>query len=171
MNDNIPTFNYEGIAVNNVHEKKNPLLSFVATDVRSKGEVPGGGAQVWAADFSISGPERQEIFKEILFIEMNDVVSILGIEEESGSPDGIHPYYAKKQQEFIHFLRDESDARNNYIGILSVVFEGHEYSCEGKATAAFIKASGLTSKTMGIGYFDTTGEYKRIAINPDDGWM
>lgn len=111
------------------------------------------------------------VFEEVLFVESNGTAFIYGIEFEDGYPKGLNAELAEKQRAFIQFLREETRLRNQAVGVLSALFSGHEYSCEGKATAAYIAAR-ETSLMMGIGYRSAEGEYELIAIDPEkDSWL
>lgn len=73
-----------------------------------------------------------------------------------------------KQAEFISFLRGENERDNTALGILSAVFQGHEYAAAGIATAAY-SAARSQSHPFGVGFMDSDGEYQLLQIVPDEG--
>lgn len=112
-----------------------------------------------------------EVFKDILFVESNGTAFVFGIEFENGYPEGLKPDLALKQQSFIQFLRDETRRDNDALALTALIFTGHGYSTEGKATAAYIAARGA-SLVLGVGYRDNDGKYELIGLDPqEDSWL
>lgn len=133
----------------------------------------GQTASVWKADvkacrYGVSC----EVFEGVQFVEYGDVTLIWGLEDEDGYPHGLEGHYeALKQQMFIKFLRSATKEDCLSLGDVCHIFKGHEYSNEGKATAAYMAARG-TSARMGIGYFRDSGEFDLIAEDPEEfGWI
>lgn len=150
-----------------------PPIAFAAKNVRFVSNFPQGPQKLWMADLKACRHEVQcEVFKDILFVEEEGTAFIYGIESEDGCPKEFYPVEAVlKQQSFIEFLRRETLLDNTGLGGLHVIFGGHEYSTEGKATAAYIAARGA-SLMMGVGYMDNSGKYQRIALDPqEDGFL
>lgn len=111
------------------------------------------------------------MFEDVLFVESGGLAYIYGMEFEDGYPQGLEAARARRQQAFIGFLRAQTRQRNEFFGALAALFSGHEYSAEGKATAAYIAARGV-SLNMGVGYRDAGGLYRLVALDPEeDGWL
>lgn len=155
-----------------VNELRPPIV-FAATSARFVRGFPEGPDELWIADMKAFRCDAQcEIFTSVLFVESAGTAFIYGIEFEDGYPIGLKPEaLAFKQQAFIRFLRDETQRENDSIGLLAGLFTGHEYSSEGKATAAYVAARGVPL-VMGIGYRNNDGTYELISIDPqEDGWL
>ena len=140
---------------------------FTTTDGQSEG-------QIWKADIKARRHgSPSALFEGIIFIEYNGIASIHGIDKEDGYPDGgFEPKEAAlKQQSFIHFLREATAQDNRALGMMAALFSCHEYSNEGKATAAYIVARG-TPLAMGVGYLTADDGYHLNAFDPKpDRWL
>ena len=149
-----------------------PPIAFAAKNARFVSNFPQGSDELWMADLKACRHDVQcEVFEDILFVESNGTAFIYGIEFEDGCPKGLKPELALKQQSFIQFLRDETRRDNDALGLAALIFTGHEYSTEGKATAAYIAARN-TSLVMGVGYRNNDGKYELIGIDPEeDSWL
>lgn len=149
-----------------------PPLAVAVKNARFVSRFPQDRGELWTADLKLCWGSDCQVFKDILFGESDGTAFILGIEFEDGYPKGLKPAeLALKQQSFIKFLRDETCRRNNALGAVSLIFSGHEYSAEARATAAYIVARGISS-VMGIGYRDSGGKYELVGIDPEeDGWL
>lgn len=146
-------------------------IAFAARSPRFVSNFPDGSDQLWMADVKACRDGGCEVFEEVLFVESNGTAFIYGIEFEDGYPKGLKPDLALKQQSFIQFLRDETRRDNDALGLTALIFRGHEYSTECKATAAYIAARG-TSLVMGVGYRDNGGKYELIGLDPEeDSWL
>lgn len=143
-----------------------PML-FTANNARFASHFPYGTDELWMADLIASrNSEQCGVFENVLFVETDGIAYIYGIEFEDGYPKGLMPDLALKQQSFIQFLRDETRRKNESLGALSLIFSGHEYSTEGRATAAYIAARDA-ALMMGVGYRNNDGKYEMIAIDPE----
>ena len=149
-----------------------PPIAFAAKNARFVSNFPQGSDELWMADLKACRHDVQcEVFEDILFVESNGTAFVYGIEFEDGYPQGLKPELALKQQSFIQFLRDETRRDNDALGLAALIFTGHEYSTEGKATAAYIAARGV-SLVMGVGYRNNDGKYELIGLEPEeDSWL
>ena len=149
-----------------------PPIAFAAKNARFVSNFPQGSDELWMADLKACRHDVQcEVFEDILFVESNGTAFVYGIEFEDGCPKGLKPDLALKQQSFIQFLRDETRRDNDALGLAALIFTGHEYSTEGKATAAYIAARGA-SLVMGVGYRNNDGKYELIGLDPEeDSWL
>lgn len=128
--------------------------------------------QLWSADVTAcrSGG-KSEVFENVIFLEANRTASIVGIDSQDGFSAQLKEEAAVKQQAFIQFLRAETKRENEVLGFTALAFEGHEYSCEGKATAAYI-AQRSVPLLMGVGFFTEEGNYELLGIDPEkNGWI
>ncbi len=149
-----------------------PPIAFAAKNARFVSNFPQGPDELWMADLKACRHDVQcEVFEDILFVESNGTAFVYGIEFEDGYPKGLKPELALKQQSFIQFLRDETRRDNDALGLATLIFTGHEYSTEGKATAAYIAARGA-SLVMGVGYRNSDGKYELIGLDlEEDSWL
>lgn len=149
-----------------------PPISFAAKNPRFASNFPQGTDQLWMADLKACRHGIQcEVFEGILFVESNGTAFIYGMEFDDGYPLGLREELALKQQSFIQFLRNETRQDNDALGLAAVIFSGHEYAVEGKATAAYVAARN-TSLMMGVGYCDSDDKYNLIALYPaEEGWL
>lgn len=149
-----------------------PPIAFAAKNARFVSNFPQGPDELWMADLKACRHDVQcEVFEDILFVESNGTALIYGIEFEDGYPKGLKPELALKQQSFISFLRHETRRDNDALGLTALIFTGHEYSTEGKASAAYIAARD-TALLMGVGYRNNDGKYELIALDPEeDSWL
>jgi hypothetical protein len=149
-----------------------PPIAIAAKAPRFVSAFPEGKDQLWVADVKACRHGVQcDVFEDVLFVESNGRAFIYGIEFEDGYPKGLRPELAEKQRAFIQFLRDETRQDNNALGPTSAVFRGHEYSSEGKATAAYIAAR-ETDLMIGVGYRNDEGEYELVGLDTSDGsWL
>lgn len=147
-----------------------PPVAFAAKNARFFSKFPQGPDELWMADLEVCRHDvRREVFEDILFIESGGTAFIYGIEFEDGYPKELEPDLALKQQSFIQFLRGETRLKNDALGPIAMIFAGHEYLAEGKATAAYIVARGA-ALMMGIGYRNNDGKYELIGIDPEEFW-
>ena len=72
------------------------------------------------------------------------------------------------QSEFIYFLRGETARDASLLGPLAGLFMGHRYSCELRATAAYL-ALRDSSLLAGVGFHDTDGYYTFLSVDPETG--
>lgn len=144
-------------------------IAFAATNCQRIAKSPNGIKEYWSADIkAVRHGIFNEIFPGILFIEKpGELVFLAGIESRDGIDRHIRSDVAMKQVEFIGFLREENERDNAALGILSVVFQGHEYATVWKATAAYLAARSL-SHSFGVGFMDSDGEYQLLQIVPGE---
>lgn len=55
------------------------------------------------------------------------------------------------------------------LGWTRKLFAGHEYACEGKATAAYLAAR-ESKLHIGVGYCNDAGEYELVALE-SESWV
>lgn len=146
-----------------------PPIAFAATNCQRIAKLPNGIEEYWSADIkAVRHGIFNEIFAGILFVEKpGELVFLAGIESSDGIDRHIRSDVAMKQAEFIRFLREENERDNTALGILSAVFQGHEYATVGKATAAYLAARSQ-SHPFGVGFMDSDGEYQLLQIVPDE---
>lgn len=131
-------------------------------------EFPNLTDSIWQVDFEIGRNNIIETtFKNILFVESSNIAYIYGIENENGECKDILPSFACNQKSFIQFLRAETKKNLDALGLVAFAFEGCLYSCESKATSAYIR-SGSQSTLMGIGYRNIDGDYELIHVEEED---
>lgn len=147
-------------------------IAFAAKNARFVSKYPDGPDELWVADLkACRRGHLLEIFEDILFVESNGTTFICGIEFEDGCPSGLDPTFARKQQSFIQFLRDELRQDIEAAGPIAGIFAGTEYATVGKATAAYIAARGVPLM-MGVGYRDGEDKYQLVTIDPEEGsWL
>jgi hypothetical protein len=148
--------------------KTQPPIAFAATNVKFLSQFPDGHDELWSADIKACRyGEQCDVFEGVLFVESKtqsqETVHLFGIEFEDGYPRDFNPSLATKQQAFIEFLRGENAKDDEALGLLRKIFTGHEYACEGKATAAYLAVRGK-EMNMGVGYRNDEGEYELIAV-------
>lgn len=154
--------------------KAQPPIAFAATNAKFHSKFPDGSDELWSADIKASRHGMLcEVFKSIFFVESSrseqGTAHIFGIEFEDGYPKSFNPALADKQQAFIRFLRDENAKDDGVMGWTRKIFTGHEYACEGKATAAYL-ATRDTKLNMGVGYRNDDGEYQLEAVDSEE-WL
>ncbi len=148
-----------------------PSIAFSAANPKFLTTFPDGSDQLWSANIKACRHGVQcDVFEGVLFVESNDATFIYGIEFEDGYPKGLKPELAAKQQAFIQFLRDENAKDDEVLGWTALVFTGHEYASEGKATAAYLAVRDK-ALNMGIGYRNADGKYELVGIDPAEGWL
>lgn len=137
---------------------------FDVANVRFVATFPNDPAQVWSADVTArrSGGETS-LFESILFVETDDTASIYGAECKDGRPEFLREDLATKQQKFIEFLRNATASDNTTLGPMHVIFTGHEYSNELKATRAYLEARS-SDLDIGVGYVNGEGDYVLLAV-------
>jgi len=154
--------------------KANPPITFIATNVRFLSQFPDGSDELWSADIKTKRHGvRSEVFKDILFVEStrsgHGTAHIFGIEFADGYPRGLNSELAARQKAFIKFLRTENAKDDEALGWTRKLFTGHEYACEGKATAAYL-AIRKSNLHIGIGYRNDAGEYELVAVE-SESWV
>lgn len=144
-------------------------IAFAAANCYRVATAPNGTEEYWSADIKAVRPGVfSEIFHGVLFVEKpGEMVFLAGIESPDGVDRHIRSDAAMKQSAFINFLRAENERENATLGVLALVFQGHEYATVGKATAAYLAAKGL-AHPFGVGFMDSDGEYQLLQIVPGD---
>lgn len=139
-------------------------IVFGVANTRFVANFPRDPAQVWSADItaSRSGGDTS-LFESILFVETDATVSIYGAECQDGRPQFLREDLATKQQMFIEFLRNATASDNTTLGPMHVIFTGHEYSNELKATKAYLEARS-SDLDIGVGYVNGEGDYVLLAV-------
>ena len=143
-------------------------MTFSVTNARFVMTFKYDGAQLWSADVEASrGGCITRDFANILFMETDTTASIFGIEVNDEVRDIRPVELGEPQQAFIQFLRKETARDSILLGPLQNLFSGREYSCELKATTAYL-ALRKTSLQAGVGFYDAQGIYNRLAIVLED---
>jgi len=149
-----------------------PPIAFAVANARVAAPFPSGSDVLWMADVKACRHAVQmRLFKDVLFVESDGVVFVYGLEAEDGRPPGLREDLANKQHAFVQFLRDETRLDLSVLGELAGLFDGAEYGCEGKVTAAYIAHRGEPLR-MAIGYRTFQGTYETISLDPNEGgWL
>lgn len=139
-------------------------IVFGVANIRFQANFPNDSAEVWSADISVSRSGGDEsLFESILFVETAATASIYGAECKDGRPEFLRKDLATKQQMFIEFLRNATASDNTTLGPMHVIFTGHEYSNELKATKAYLEARS-SKLDIGVGYVNGEGDYVLLAV-------
>lgn len=172
-----------------------------ASEPRLMSKFPGVDDELWEVDIKTwrSG-EGILLFEKVFFVEMMNadeppkkIAVLYGIEHEDGCPTGFDKDLARGQQLFIEYLRNETRGDNARLGLVAKIFNGHEYSAEGKATAAYIVAKkqpllirkrgkprpsgrGRIAQCNEVAFTgmgcQMGGKYETFCVDPiDDGWI
>ena len=141
-------------------------VSFTVTHVRHLSAIPEHEGELWAADVEAVRPGYfKKSFKDVLFVECPEIVYLLGIESEDALPKTIQSDAAKKQQNFILFLRMQTHQDLMEQGLFAQLFAGCECGCEIAATKAYCEERGIINN-IGAGFISETGEYQSISFPP-----
>lgn len=142
-------------------------LAFAVANCRFQGSHPRGRGDYWTADIkAVRRGEFCKVFNNVLFVETpGEMAALSGMENRDGIDRFIKPEFARRQAEFIQFLRDENDRDRQAMGMLWQLFDGHEYATVGHATAAYLAARSLTHP-FGVGFVNAEGEYELLGIEP-----
>lgn len=137
-------------------------VAFTVTHVRHLSAIPEHKGELWAAHVEAVRPGHfKKNFNDVLFVECPDVVFLLGIESEDALPKTIQPDAAKKQQDFILFLRMQTHYDLMEQGVFAQFFEGFECGCEIAATTAYCEERKIISN-IGAGFFSESEEYQSV---------
>lgn len=130
--------------------------------------LPDKCGELWAADVKAVRPGHlYKLFAEILFVESRNNAYVLGIEHQDGRPTKLPKHLANKQQEFVLFLREQTNEEAKALGLLAKFFYWHQYLCEAAATASYVVARDAPLN-IGIGYKNESGSYDLIAVDQTD---
>ena len=140
-------------------------LSFSVENPQFVSKFPEGLDQLWRARVTATHMGEQHVsFDDVLFVESTGTAYIYGIEFEDGFIQGLRPaQLAQQQQAFIQFLRAQTRLTNETLGITALVFDGHEYACEHRATASYIAARNVPLG-IGVGFHNRDGQYELIKL-------
>ena len=143
-------------------------ITFSAKVTQHVATLPDKCSELWTADIKAARPGHfYKLFTDILFVESSNNAYVLGIEHQNGRPTGLIKHLADKQQEFVRFLREQTDEEAKALGLLVKFFYWHKYLCEAAATAAYVVARDAPLN-IGIGYKNESGRYDLIAIDQTD---
>jgi hypothetical protein len=147
-------------------------IAFAASDCRLVTKSPGCSVELWAASIKACRHGLTcDLFEDIYFCELNGTAMMLGMESETGLSMYLDLKSATRQQDFLIFLKNETQRENTLLGWMGALFAGGEYANEAKATAAYIAQRSDCFK-MGIGYFKYVDHYELISIDAEqDGWL
>lgn len=143
-------------------------LVFSAAHVRYQMTFQHDGMRLWSVNLhaSRSGGDSRD-FSNILFMESDTTASIFGIEVDDDSRNIGPSWLHANQQAFILFLRQETARDMRLLGPLQGLFSGRQYSCELRATAAYL-ALREVSLQAGVGFYDDD-RYSFITVDPYEG--
>lgn len=144
-------------------------LSFSVENPQFVSNFPEGMDQLWQACVTAhQNGEQVESFEDILFVESDEMAYIYGIEFADAFIQGLQPtQFAHRQQAFIQFLRAHTGLTNDSLGLTSLLFDGHEYACEHRATASYIAARNV-SLGIGVGFHNSEGQYELVQMAFED---
>ena len=143
-------------------------IAFGVKDPHSVGVLPNGCHSLWSARVKVVRPGLFcKEFSNVLFVESPDTAYVSGIGAPDGRPLGLPDELANRQQQFIHFLREQTRIDAAALGWMASAFQGYEYCCEGAATAAYVVARDVPLH-LGVGYQAESGAYKLVGIHCTD---
>lgn len=140
-------------------------LTFSAENPEFITNFPEGKDQLWRADVTArQNGECLETFNDVLFVESGEMAYIYGIEFEDAFIQELKStQLAYRQQAFIQFLRAQTRLTNDTLGLAALLFEGHEYACEHRATSSYIAARNV-SLGIGVGFHNKDGRYELVQM-------
>lgn len=143
-------------------------IAFGVKDPRPVGGLLKGSRNLWSARVKVVRPGLFcRVFSNIFFAESHNTAYIFGIEMQDGRPADLPDDLAYLQQQFIHFLREQTRIDSVALGWMVEAFEGYEYGCEGAATAAYVVARDIPLH-LGIGYQAASGAYELVGLHWTD---
>lgn len=149
-----------------------PATLYCASTPRLSGYFPDSKYdQLWIADVKACIPGGTcRVFKNVMLVESQETVYIYGVEHENGRPKEVKAELADSQQSFVDFVREQDELMESAMGILAPVFEGSEYACQARATAAYmIHREHL--RYLALGYRNREGEYIREKLEDPEDWL
>ncbi|MBM5458618.1 hypothetical protein H8F21_13695 [Pseudomonas sp. P66] len=149
-----------------------PATIYSASNPRQAGLFPDSQHdELWIADIKACQPGGAcRLFKNVMFVESQGAVYLYGLEHEDGRPREVKPVQADSQQLFVNFVREQNDALLTMIGLLAPVFDGSEYACQARVTAAYmIRREHL--RFLAVGYRNRDGDYVREKFEDPDDWL
>lgn len=144
-------------------------MVFTAANARFLMTLKDGESHLWSADLhaSRSGGVVRD-FASVLFVESGIRASIYGIAVADESRNIHATELGRPQEEFIQFLRLETALDSSLLGPLEALFGGSRYSCELRATTAYLNLRESTLQA-GVGYHDAMGVYTLMTVDPNEG--
>lgn len=138
-------------------------LHFEASDCREVGFSTTGVRAYTATITASRDGVIDRIFKRVFFIEMPGQCAWIG---GYSQPDLTErdPREAPGQVELFRYLRQSNAWESEHLGRQLSAFEP-EQSCEGRATAAFMRARGQ-HHALRVGYVDATGAFRLAMFLP-----
>lgn len=103
-------------------------------------------------------------------MESQETAYLYGLEHEDGRPKGLKAEVADPQQLFVKFVREQTELTLARMGLLAPVFDGAEYACQARVTAAYmIHRENL--RYLAFGYRNRDGDYVREKLEDPEDWL
>jgi len=155
-----------------MQESTTPATIYSASNPRYAGRFPDSQHdELWLADIKACKPGGScRLFKDVMFVESQETVYLYGLEHEDGRPRELKRELADPQQLFIGFVREQTELTLARMGLLAPVFNGAEYACQARVTAAYmIHRENL--RYLAFGYHNREGEYVREKLEEPEDWL
>ena len=92
------------------------------------------------------------------------------LEHEDGRPKEFKAKLADPQQLFVDFVREQTELTLVRMGLLAPVFDGVEYACQARVTAAYmIHRENL--RHLAFGYRNRDSDYVREKLEDHEDWL
>lgn len=149
-----------------------PATIYSASTPRFAGHFPDSQHdELWLADIKACEPGGAcQVFKDVLFVESQETAYLYGLEHEDGRPKELKAEVADPQQLFVEFVREQTELTLARMGLLAPVFDGAEYACQARVTAAYmIHRENL--RYLAFGYRNRDGDYVREKLEDPEDWL
>lgn len=149
-----------------------PATIYSASSPRLAGRFPDSQHdELWVADIKacVPGGSCRE-FKNVMFGETEETVWLYGIEHEDGRPRELKAELAHSQQQFVKFVRMQTERTLSKMGMFAAAFNGSDYACQVRVTAAYmIHRKNL--RYLAFGYRNDEGDYVREKLEEPEEWL
>jgi hypothetical protein len=155
-----------------MQENITPATIYSASSPRFAGRFPDSKHdELWLADIKACEPGGKcRLFKDVMFVESQETVYLYGLEHEDGRPKELKAELADPQQLFVDFVREQTEFTLARMGLLAPVFDGSEYACQARVTAAYmIHRENL--RHLAFGYHNREGDYVREKLEDPEDWL
>lgn len=149
-----------------------PATTYAASSPRLAGRFPDSQHdELWVADIKACEPGGScREFKNVMFVETDETVWLYGIEHEDGRPKELKAELADSQEQFVKFVREQTQLTLSRMGLLAAAFNGSEYACQVRVTAAYmIHRKNL--RYLAFGYLNGDGVYVREKLEDPEEWL
>lgn len=155
-----------------MQENMIPATIYSAANPRLMARFPDSQHdELWLADIKACEPGGScRLFNNVMFVESQETVYLYGLEHEDGRPRELKGEQADLQQLFVNFVREQTELTLARMGLLAPVFDGAEYVCQARVTAAYmIHRENL--RHLAFGYSTRQGDYLREKLEAPDDWL